>query len=961
MIKRKTKKRRLNLDLFVLTVVLIIVLTSVAGADDPTLIGWWKLDEGSGDTANDSSGSGNHGTIHNTMSGLGEGGSVWVNNSERGTILSFNGDESSGAYVSAGTIPAMSLTNDFTWAFWAKQDDSGTGSNDVILGNREGGTQEPLQFIKFTPTRFEYYCGDHDGTINYGEITDGVWIHHVVVKDGATLTYYRNGEVAGTNTTSSSIDENPFYIGGDIRERWRGWISDVRIYNRALTQVEIMSIMGGGGFDLRSVSVGTDVGSVNSHGIEICGTVPSADLVEQIVVKNPDGNVVEMSEFIWSDDGRFSAWSGALSSSILFPGIYKIKVQYTDASNELRRIDIPAHLFASAVPTGFGIIDWWLPEGGQIPQPTFAWDPFQSPEFDPVNEHLSYMIEVSDFWVAGGLEDIQVDYNFDGSAAPGYETLPLGNYVAFLFAYEKQYDSSYSLDVGDEYRTCRTALTKLRFFIAEPTPQVHFEDPALKAAVEEALGVTDPTEADMLNLEELGASGLGIADLTGLEYAENLTRLDLRENEIIDISPLSETNLQWLHAGTNQISDLNPLSSLSNLTELRLDWNRISDLAPISGLTNLERLDAENNEISNLVPISGLTNLWRLELGHNERISDITPISGLTKLRVLWLHNNLISNIATLSGLTELTELWLYNNEISDIAALSGLMNLDNLELQNNPLNCEAYLTFIPLIEENNPQANIQYDEMPPECLNTPPGQDVEVSDPETGTTMLFDNVGSGGETTVTITQHGPPPPTGLKLVPLGTYYEIDTTAEFTGMVHIAIEYDDTGLTTGQERALKLRCYEEAKDEWVNITTDLDMVNNIIYGETNHLSFFAITRGILVEIDIKPGSYPNAINLGSQGIIPVAILSSSDFDATTVNPDTIELAGAGVAVRGKGDKYLANEEDIDGDGLLDLVCKVETENLDPNAFQYGFADLTGETYDGVSIKGEDEIIIVPPE
>ncbi len=46
-----------------------------------------------------------------------------------------------------------------------------------------------------------------------------------------------------------------------------------------------------------------------------------------------------------------------------------------------------------------------------------------------------------------------------------------------------------------------------------------------------------------------------------------------------------------------------------------------------------------------------------------------------------------------------------------------------------------------------------------------------------------------------------------------------------------------------------------------------------------------------VEIDIKPGSYPNAINLGSQGVIPVAILSSSDFDSTTVNRDTIELSG----------------------------------------------------------------------
>lgn len=114
-----------------------------------------------------------------------------------------------------------------------------------------------------------------------------------------------------------------------------------------------------------------------------------------------------------------------------------------------------------------------------------------------------------------------------------------------------------------------------------------------------------------------------------------------------------------------------------------------------------------------------------------------------------------------------------------------------------------------------------------------------------------------------------------------------------------------------------------------------------------------------IQIDIKPGSYPNSINLGSKGVVPVAILSSADFDATTVDPDTVVLAGAGVAVRGKGNKSLAHEEDVNGDGLMDLVCQVETENLDPG-LQTGSAILNGETYDGILFEGSDEIIIVPP-
>ncbi|MFC1713846.1 hypothetical protein ACFL6S_09265 [Candidatus Poribacteria bacterium] len=127
------------------------------------------------------------------------------------------------------------------------------------------------------------------------------------------------------------------------------------------------------------------------------------------------------------------------------------------------------------------------------------------------------------------------------------------------------------------------------------------------------------------------------------------------------------------------------------------------------------------------------------------------------------------------------------------------------------------------------------------------------------------------------------------------------------------------------------------------------------------LKFTVVEPDPVKIIDIKPGSDPNSINLGANGVVPVAILSSADFDATTVDPDTVALAGAGVAVRGKGNKSMSHEEDVNGDGLIDLVLQVETENLDPDAFQDGYACLTGTTFDGTEIEGCDEIIIVPPQ
>ena len=116
---------------------------------------------------------------------------------------------------------------------------------------------------------------------------------------------------------------------------------------------------------------------------------------------------------------------------------------------------------------------------------------------------------------------------------------------------------------------------------------------------------------------------------------------------------------------------------------------------------------------------------------------------------------------------------------------------------------------------------------------------------------------------------------------------------------------------------------------------------------------------ISVLIDIKPGSATNSIQLGSRGLVPVAILTTEEFDAAEVDPDTVQLAGSSVAIRGNGSRLLASLIDVDGDGDLDLMLHVSTENL---ALDTGatLATLTGETWDGESIEGSDTVNIVPP-
>jgi hypothetical protein len=106
----------------------------------------------------------------------------------------------------------------------------------------------------------------------------------------------------------------------------------------------------------------------------------------------------------------------------------------------------------------------------------------------------------------------------------------------------------------------------------------------------------------------------------------------------------------------------------------------------------------------------------------------------------------------------------------------------------------------------------------------------------------------------------------------------------------------------------------------------------------------------IVSIDILPNEEVNSINLKSKGVIPVAILATESFDATTVDPLSVEFGSDGaLEAHGKG-----HIEDVDGDGYPDLVLHFKTEDT---GIQCGdtSASLTGETFDGQPIEGSDSI------
>ena len=134
---------------------------------------------------------------------------------------------------------------------------------------------------------------------------------------------------------------------------------------------------------------------------------------------------------------------------------------------------------------------------------------------------------------------------------------------------------------------------------------------------------------------------------------------------------------------------------------------------------------------------------------------------------------------------------------------------------------------------------------------------------------------------------------------------------------------------------------------------------DIFTGELSSPPAVEVNVGIsvtAVEIDLKPGSSPNSINIGSNGTVPVAILSTNTFDATTVDPLSIDLSGARVELKGRGTP-MASPEDVNGDGLIDLVVHVCTDALELSDTDTAVV-LDGKTNGGAAIRGTDSVRVI---
>ena len=105
-----------------------------------------------------------------------------------------------------------------------------------------------------------------------------------------------------------------------------------------------------------------------------------------------------------------------------------------------------------------------------------------------------------------------------------------------------------------------------------------------------------------------------------------------------------------------------------------------------------------------------------------------------------------------------------------------------------------------------------------------------------------------------------------------------------------------------------------------------------------------------VDIDVRPGRFPNKINLSRKKNLWIAVLSSEDFDAATVDPGSVLVGPAGAGIN-RNPKFA----DVDGDGDVDLRLRFKVSEI---GIACGDTELSlsGLTYDGTEIVGSDSIV-----
>jgi hypothetical protein len=205
------------------------------------LMGWWKLDEGTGSKVSDSSGNNRHGTI--------EGQLAWTAG-KLGGALSANGVTADGVKIPNDDALRFNRSQSFSVAAWIEVPElPATGLwHGIVSKSREAGNWYGIWINSQNQWAF---AANGEGNDLFGSTVTPGW-HHVVIAQNSKANF-RRIYVDGANVSTRGATPIDGDGAGELwlgtshygNETFKGKVDDVRIYDRALNNREIKDLAEG--------------------------------------------------------------------------------------------------------------------------------------------------------------------------------------------------------------------------------------------------------------------------------------------------------------------------------------------------------------------------------------------------------------------------------------------------------------------------------------------------------------------------------------------------------------------------------------------------------------------------------------------------------------------------------------------------------------------------------------------
>jgi len=281
-----------------------------------------------------------------------------------------------------------------------------------------------------------------------------------------------------------------------------------------------------------------------------------------------------------------------------------------------------------------------------------------------------------------------------------------------------QYTQPFSLTDGENtiYSLCIaenglvSPLNISGYTVGGVVKEMIFADKTLEKALRASLSVDSDTQLYTNDLWIIRSFSVpqGVKNLSDLQYLSFLENLTIESFDGYDFSFLSSlNNLTQLSISNTAVSQdaLETIAQLPQLQHLTLNNCSLSGIKPLEDAHKLLSLDLSNNALRSLDALRSLVDLQNLNLSHNA-ISNLGALSGLKSLTSLDVSYNAVTTLSPITALTSLKSLYAAYNTISDLGQFERLTGLTHLSLENNQLSNIDPLAYCTKLSELNIASN---------------------------------------------------------------------------------------------------------------------------------------------------------------------------------------------------------------------------------------------------------------